>query len=776
MELLSEYIIDCGGTSDHLKGWYVTIESRKTGTTQGSSDTYYFSPKNKKFRSRTEVARHFGLIAGAPKGGVETIETEDGFKLTAQGTPRHSFFLDEPFASGRGPKPVKGGRKVGSLSPVNDVNRMQRKWVVVPTLKGPKKRKWTTQIKDVKKATPEPPQQQKQPARAKTPPPSSSSSRSRTPPPLFSPRILTRPLKTTSKSPRKVKSSYLYYQKEQAPLLLAEHPSLSKSPGYLSKISGLNWHKMTPSEKRPYDLDALVELNNPPPTKNHTTFTIFQAKTLPELREKEPESDWNDNIKHVSELWKSLHINEKNRYEALAKKDKERYEREMEEYRRRPKRPKPWRKGYMIFLSTKDAEKLEEAEKFAERIKKEWEELGEKGRRRWVREGEEEEKRFWREMEVYEGIIVREEEERKRRERENKSNPNSTESENIEHALFSLGPKKEEIGMDLAELSKYKKSEFKAEQDKNKKLARTTLVSHMPNGTNIVHPTWGAGVVRKVSKSWMKANFVEHKIKAFRASEVESIEGVSVQELYAQGVKETLVPRREGIKPGFKPWAKSKEMRQAEKERMIGKHKRPLGRARKGKVWDYDIGDWVDFVGDQALIESQKFGSGGLVVKDGVIRAAQRQTVHTGEEEEDQKELGKFAVRRAKEKHLVVGGFFGVDVSGIVIKGGKKKKKKEEEAALSYELPVGQMTAEELEVAAFLSMREKPKSPTPMEVETAVSVPLVVDHAIIGGAPPPEAAPVVEMQPEKVQPEVTSSSPPHPPPPEEESGDLLRTT
>ena len=47
----------------------------------------------------------------------------------------------------------------------------------------------------------------------------------------------------------------------------------------------------------------------------------------------------------------------------------------MEEYGRRPKRPKPWRKGYMIFLSTKDAEKSEEAEEFAERIKKEWEEV-----------------------------------------------------------------------------------------------------------------------------------------------------------------------------------------------------------------------------------------------------------------------------------------------------------------------------------------------------------------------------------------------------------------
>jgi len=49
-----------------------------------------------------------------------------------------------------------------------------------------------------------------------------------------------------------------------------------------------------------------------------------------------------------------------------------------------------------------------------------------------------------------------------------------------------------------------------------------------------------------------------------------------------------------------------------------------LGKAKKGKVWDYDIGDWADFVGDQALIESQMFGRGGLVVKDGVVRAAPR--------------------------------------------------------------------------------------------------------------------------------------------------------
>ena len=74
LALLEEYLTSCGLEPGRLKDWYVTIEARKEGKTQGSSDMYYFSPQHKKFRSRAEVARHFGLAAAPPKrtGGGST--------------------------------------------------------------------------------------------------------------------------------------------------------------------------------------------------------------------------------------------------------------------------------------------------------------------------------------------------------------------------------------------------------------------------------------------------------------------------------------------------------------------------------------------------------------------------------------------------------------------------------------------------------------------------------------------------------------------------------
>ena len=67
LNLLCDYIVDCGGGRDLLDGWYTSIELRKDGKTQGTTDMYYFSATGKKFRSRAEVARHFRLAAAPPK-------------------------------------------------------------------------------------------------------------------------------------------------------------------------------------------------------------------------------------------------------------------------------------------------------------------------------------------------------------------------------------------------------------------------------------------------------------------------------------------------------------------------------------------------------------------------------------------------------------------------------------------------------------------------------------------------------------------------------------
>ena len=51
-----------------IDGWYSRIEVRKEGASAGTFDTYFFAPEGRRFRSRAEVARFFGLEP-APRYG-----------------------------------------------------------------------------------------------------------------------------------------------------------------------------------------------------------------------------------------------------------------------------------------------------------------------------------------------------------------------------------------------------------------------------------------------------------------------------------------------------------------------------------------------------------------------------------------------------------------------------------------------------------------------------------------------------------------------------------
>ena len=59
---LAAYVGLCGGHApDVERGWQVSVESRLTGNSAGTYDVYYFDPRGRRFRSRTEVVRFLGL-------------------------------------------------------------------------------------------------------------------------------------------------------------------------------------------------------------------------------------------------------------------------------------------------------------------------------------------------------------------------------------------------------------------------------------------------------------------------------------------------------------------------------------------------------------------------------------------------------------------------------------------------------------------------------------------------------------------------------------------
>ena len=60
---LAEYISSCGGDGDYvLSTFLVKLETRREGSTAGTSDVYYFNDRGRRFRSRAEVARALGLV------------------------------------------------------------------------------------------------------------------------------------------------------------------------------------------------------------------------------------------------------------------------------------------------------------------------------------------------------------------------------------------------------------------------------------------------------------------------------------------------------------------------------------------------------------------------------------------------------------------------------------------------------------------------------------------------------------------------------------------
>ena len=57
MEALQSFVRACGGHESLLDGWTAKTETRQQGSSAGTTDTYFFAPSGKRFRSRVEIAR-----------------------------------------------------------------------------------------------------------------------------------------------------------------------------------------------------------------------------------------------------------------------------------------------------------------------------------------------------------------------------------------------------------------------------------------------------------------------------------------------------------------------------------------------------------------------------------------------------------------------------------------------------------------------------------------------------------------------------------------------
>jgi len=93
MTTLSVYIDGCGGKKGLLEGWSCKIVPRKQNTKKKSgyykdSDTFFFSPDGKRLRTKSDVARFFGLIEEAKAKAGETKQNSCSQDATTSSNKR----------------------------------------------------------------------------------------------------------------------------------------------------------------------------------------------------------------------------------------------------------------------------------------------------------------------------------------------------------------------------------------------------------------------------------------------------------------------------------------------------------------------------------------------------------------------------------------------------------------------------------------------------------------------------------------------------------------
>ena len=66
LERLRQHLIRCGGSPDLINGWGCVEVRRSSGTSAGSTDFYFETAQGKRFRSQTDVVRHFDLTPPPP--------------------------------------------------------------------------------------------------------------------------------------------------------------------------------------------------------------------------------------------------------------------------------------------------------------------------------------------------------------------------------------------------------------------------------------------------------------------------------------------------------------------------------------------------------------------------------------------------------------------------------------------------------------------------------------------------------------------------------------
>jgi len=93
--------------------------------------------------------------------------------------------------------------------------------------------------------------------------------------------------------------------------------------------------------------------NAVPPKKSASAYIIFGKEKRAEILKRNPNAKVTEVVKEIAHSWQLLTKEDRQKYKEAAKKDKERYEKELralEKFSTKLKKPKKCLSGYMIFV------------------------------------------------------------------------------------------------------------------------------------------------------------------------------------------------------------------------------------------------------------------------------------------------------------------------------------------------------------------------------------------------------------------------------------------
>lgn len=159
-------------------------------------------------------------------------------------------------------------------------------------------------------------------------------------------------------APKRGLTAYNFFVKENRDQVKQDNPDASF--GDISKILGEKYKKLSDVQREKLDskaskdkdryiqemkhytpaLSSAKKKGKPvkdknAPKKNLTSFLIYSNANRDKFKEKNPDLSFTDLAKLIGQQFKSLSEEEKKKWDAKAKKDKERYQQEMKEYERK---------------------------------------------------------------------------------------------------------------------------------------------------------------------------------------------------------------------------------------------------------------------------------------------------------------------------------------------------------------------------------------------------------------------------------------------------------